>query len=390
MAKINILGVNISLLEKSAVLKKIEQFLLDGKKHYLVTPNPEIILAAQSDEEFFYILNQADLAVPDGVGLKFAAWLCGRNLKRITGADLIKDILKMAEEKKMKAAILNWSGGLSGEKDLERTLKIKYPLLKFSVKNLERKVEPAETDAEIIFVSLGAPWQEKLIYHNLNNWKNVKLAIGVGGGFDFLTGKMKRAPEIMRALGMEWLWRLIKQPWRIKRIFNAVIVFPSVFLKWRFWEPFFYRPNIACLLYKKEGSGYKILLAERRDEAGHWQLPQGGTDGEDLMTAGARELREEIGGDKFKPEIAFKNLYKYKFPKSFSYHFKHGGYKGQKQGLFIAEFFGRDEMIKINFWDHQGWKWVEAENLASEVHPVRREATKKFLGKFKEFIAHNS
>ena len=81
---------------------------------------------------------------------------------------------------------------------------------------------------------MGAPKQEKWIAENLKKMPDVKLAIGVGGSFDFISGKVQRAPEFMRTLGFEWLWRLIIQPWRIKRIFNAVVVFPWLVLKSRF------------------------------------------------------------------------------------------------------------------------------------------------------------
>ncbi len=147
-----------------------------------------------------------------------------------------------------------------------------------------------------------------------------------------------------------------------------------------------YRPNVVCLLYKQDGGQYKILLAERRNDPGHWQLLQGGTDNEDLMTAGARELKEEIDTDKFKGIAVFPNLWKYKFGDSMCRGVlaKYvGGYKGQKQGLFVAEFLGKDKDITINFWDHRGWKWVDADKLVESVYPTRQEATQIFLDKFK-------
>jgi len=395
---LNILGVNVSTLKKKEILDKIKLFLADGKQHHITTPNPEIILEAQKDEELFYILNQADLSIPDGIGLKFAAWAMGGDLERITGADLAQDVLEMAKRQNLKVGVLNWEGGLSNKQDIENILKNKYPGLKFIVEDAKRGSTPSQgveplNEADILFCALGAPYQEKFIYHNLKNFPSVKVAIGVGGAFDFLTGKIKRAPKIMRVIGLEWLWRLFKQPQRIKRIYRAVIVFPLKFIKWCFINPFLYRPNVACILFKKDGKGYKILLAERRDDPGHWQLPQGGTDGEDLMTAGARELREETDTDKFKSIASFPNLWKYKFAKNSS---KSGvpnrlstDYKGQKQGLFIAEFLGEDQNITINFWDHRNWKWADADSLLEEVYPDRRSATKVFLEKFKKLRITN-
>ena len=456
---LNILGINISTLSKKKVLNKIQGFLRDGKSHYIVTPNPEIILKAKHDEELFYILNQADLVIPDGIGLKFASWLMGKNIQRITGADLVCDILKIAENQKLKVGIFNWKNSLSSKKEIEKTLKNKYPKLNFKVFVLEKngnwKLEnaprrkcpwgakktsfchPERNEVElrdplnkseeippfrsalaareqrgsapvgmtnfekfdIALVALGAPYQEKFIYHNLVKSQKSKvksqLSVGIGGSLDFLTNKAKRAPKLMRFIGLEWLWRLIQQPSRLKRIYNATIKFSFYFLRWRFILPFLYRPNVVCMLYKKENNKYKILLAEREDEPGHWQLPQGGTDGETLWQAGARELREEIDCDKFKPIAVFKNLWKYKFSaqekgikgtEKKEKIQKHLGYMGQKQGLFIAKFLGKDSDITINFWDHRDWKWVNSEDFVKETHKCRQGAAKVFLEKFVKLL----
>jgi 8-oxo-dGTP pyrophosphatase MutT (NUDIX family) len=157
-------------------------------------------------------------------------------------------------------------------------------------------------------------------------------------------------------------------------------------LKSRFIYPFRYRPNVACFLYKKEGGKIKILLVERRDVDNHWQIPQGGTDGEDLKTAGGRELFEETGVKNLIVKAVFPSLHKYLFPKKpapYGSKFYKYDYKGQKQGLYIAEFLGDDSEIKINFWDHQAWQWVETDKALDVLDPVRREAFKIYLEKFK-------
>ncbi|MFH1661750.1 MAG: WecB/TagA/CpsF family glycosyltransferase [Candidatus Falkowbacteria bacterium] len=241
MKNIDILGVNIQTLNKKQILQKIEYFLSDGKQYFITTPNPEIILKAQKDKEFLNILNKADLAIPDGIGLKFAGFAMFKNIHRITGADLIKDILQIAKDKIFKVAIANCNNGLSNITDIEKVIKEKYKNLDFIVEDISREIENwkfkienlADFKPDILISTLGAPWQEKFIYSAMPKLSSVKIGIGVGGAFDFLTGKAKRAPKIMRILGLEWLWRLVKQPKRIKRIYNAVIVFPLKFLKWR-------------------------------------------------------------------------------------------------------------------------------------------------------------
>lgn len=401
MKIINILGTNIHKVSKKEVLKKVQEYLKSPKQNYIVTPNPEIILEAQHDEEFFYILNHADLSLPDGIGLKFAAWLLRENLNRITGADLTKEILKLAEEKKYKVGVINWCCGLSTISDIEKVLSRDYPRLNFIVEDIERGEEiksegrVGQFKPDIMFVALGAPYQEKAIFHNLKNIPSVKLALGIGGAFDFISGKVKRAPRIIRKIGFEWLWRLVSQPQdrskRAKRIYNAVIKFPLKVLKWRFIMPWQYRPNVACLLYKREGDRYKILLVERKDEADHWQMPQGGLDGLDIKEAGMKELYEEVGCEKIEFKAVYKKLHQYEFNNGKPRHrgavySRHAGYKGQRQNLLIAEYLGTDEEIKINFWDHSAWKWVDSERLVDEVFEVRKEATKVFYDKFQEFI----
>lgn len=240
MEIVNILGVNVNTFTKKQVLAKIQEFLTGNKQHYIVTPNPEIILRATGhDEELFYILNRADLALPDGFGLKMAAWLLGVNLLRITGADLVKDILKLAEEQGRRVAIFNWCGGLSKTEEIKSALAKKFPRLKAQVEDIGREpphdfAKAIQFSPAIIFLTLGAPYQEKFIFHNLAKLPSVKIGLGVGGAFDFLTGRIKRAPKIFRIIGLEWLWRLYQQPARWKRIYNAVIIFPFKFLVWRF------------------------------------------------------------------------------------------------------------------------------------------------------------
>jgi len=387
--KAKILGVKISLLDKKSILNKIDKFLSDNtnnKAKYIVTPNPEIILKANQDEEFFYILNKADLSIPDGIGLKFAGFLIGKNFKRLTGADLTLDILKKAENTGEKVGILNSYNGLSSSNDIKNALNKKYPRLEFFVSDYKNELNSdiIRFKPDILFVNFGAIKQEKFIYHNRDRFDNLKLAIGVGGAFDFLTGKIKRAPKFMRNLGIEWMWRLIKQPKkRIKRIWNAVFVFSFKIFKWRFIWPFLYRKNVICFLFRKINNKYEVLLVKRVDEKNHWQLPQGGRDGESLSIAGAREAKEELNCSKFKEIATFKNVHKYVIKKI---GIKHSGYKGQSQGVFFAKFTGQDSDIKINFWDHSDWKWVDVDQLVDSVHNVRRESAKKLLDIFNKKI----
>jgi N-acetylglucosaminyldiphosphoundecaprenol N-acetyl-beta-D-mannosaminyltransferase len=234
----NILGINLSSENEKSTLKKVEEFLNSNSFHYVVTPNPEIILRAQIDPDFFQILNCADLSLADGFGLKIAGLFTKQKINRITGSDFSLKILTLAETQHKKVLIINWEKGLSTKEEIETALIKKYPNLDCLVINVPRatNLEPDEQiilnnfAPAIVFSTLGFPYQEKIIFNNKNNWPSVRLALGVGGTFDFISGKAKRAPKIMRQAGLEWLWRLGKQPRRLGRIYQATFVFMSKLL----------------------------------------------------------------------------------------------------------------------------------------------------------------
>ena len=387
---IKILGVKIDKLTGKEVLERVEEFLLSDSQHYIVTLNSEILLEAQKDEEYFHILNNADLSVVDGSGPKFAGLITGNNLERVPGADLTEKILRIAENKKIKIAVLNWDKGLSKKEDIEKALMKKYPDLKFVVENVKRdfadfaKTENLarlrEFEPDILFITLGAPDQEKFIYHNLNKIPSAKLALGVGGSFDFISGKIKRAPLIFQKLGIEWFWRLIMQPWRWRRIYNAVIIFPCKFIKWKFINRFLYRKNVVGFIFNKQN---QVLIVNRVGDIDYWGLPQGGVDsGEGNDNAILREIKEETNISSLDILGKFEDIYKYKWPKNCA----HTGYKGQRQTLYILKFNGEDSEIKLSPWELKDWKWVEIDKLISESDEMRKEAYEIFLEKFRSVV----
>ena len=238
-----ILNVRVDNLERKEILEKISLFLSEEKFHQIATVNPEFVLEAQKDEEFKKVLNNCDLNVADGIGIKLAFWWLRGKLKcRMAGIDLMQEILKIANERKLKIFLAAKSGGLSSfEETKDAILKI-YPSLKIDGENIkchsaldaestlsiygsvDSRFRGNDIEADVIFANFGAPFQEKFL--SSLKCDKIKLAVGVGGSFDYLTGKLKRAPKWMQFFGVEWLWRLILQPKRIKRIFNAVIIFP--------------------------------------------------------------------------------------------------------------------------------------------------------------------
>lgn len=216
--KVNIFGVRVDNVSLDQAVEQVVEWLKGQGKHYIVTPNPEFIMAAQKDLEFKEILNKADLSLPDGAGLKLAADI----VCTVAGVDLMDTLCKASAD-------YGFTIGLLGGKDLvaEKTaecLKKKYLGLKVvfaedggEVDNMGRSLRlPRLPRLDILFVAFGAIKQEKWIAKNLSNLP-IKAAMGVGGAFDYLSGSIPRAPFFMRVLGLEWLFRLILQPWRIKR-----------------------------------------------------------------------------------------------------------------------------------------------------------------------------
>ncbi|MFA4871566.1 MAG: WecB/TagA/CpsF family glycosyltransferase [Patescibacteria group bacterium] len=234
--KINILDVWVDVISLDGVLQKINQWLADNGQYYIVTPNPEFVVAAQKNKEFKDALNGAGLAISDGVGL---IWASGGKLKRVTGVELVEELFKIKNQN-YKFYLLG------GEEGIAAAVKQKYQEANivgaqsggrlntedWLLENNETVINSVNNSgANIILVAFGQVKQEMWMVNNLAKLSNIKVAIGVGGTFDYLSGKIKRAPVWLRRLGFEWLFRLIVQPKRINRIFKAIIVFNWLLIK---------------------------------------------------------------------------------------------------------------------------------------------------------------
>lgn len=219
-----IFGVPIDNLSQSAILHTIEHWLLQDGFHRIATVNPEFLLLAHSHPKFLQALQSADLRIADGVGINFPFWLAGEKLMaRFPGADLLHEILQIAETKGYRVALALYEQGLSNPEKIKTALLERYPKLQVEMLSLR---EPQSSQAAILFCNYGAPLQELYLETFRTRNTNFRLVMGVGGAFDFITGVIPRAPQWMRSFGLEWLWRLLQQPSRFKRIWNAVMVFP--------------------------------------------------------------------------------------------------------------------------------------------------------------------
>lgn len=239
--RVNILGIPIDAVRREEALARAERFLEEPRGHFIATPNPEMLVAASRDVEFRRVLCLADLAIPDGHGLILVSRLRGTSLpERVTGTDFLDDVVGLAA-KKGKTVFL-----LGGEGDTSRAaadaLQKRHPGLKVvgtlsggsagrdssGALRLDQGTDDTIRAAapDILFVALGHGKQEEWITRHLPSLPSVRIAMGVGGAFDFVAGRVRRAPQWLRRSGLEWLWRLIIQPHRIGRIWTAVVVFP--------------------------------------------------------------------------------------------------------------------------------------------------------------------
>lgn len=239
----NILGVRIDGVTREAALSQVASFLASGESHMVFTPNPEMLVDAQKDSYFKEVLNKGDLNLCDGRGLQLVS---KEKIERIPGVEFMMDICGLAQ-KENKSVYLLGSGSDVVVKECQKKLVEQFPHLKIVGTHKGPKitnafdVEKEENEKviddiilsgpDILFVAFGHPKQEKWIYGFLPELPSVKIAMGVGGSFDFISGTVKRAPKIFRSLGVEWLYRLCREPKRIKRIWKATVVFLFLYFK---------------------------------------------------------------------------------------------------------------------------------------------------------------
>jgi N-acetylglucosaminyldiphosphoundecaprenol N-acetyl-beta-D-mannosaminyltransferase len=229
-----VLGVRVDCVDMAAALARIESFVDDGARHVVATVNPEFVMRAHDDKEFARVLEAADLCLADGSGVVWAVRRQGCALATpVTGVDLITPLAAICARRRFRLFLLGAAPGVAD--DLAARLRDQHPDLQ--VASHTGSPDPgsdAETieriDAErpqVLLVAYGAPKQELWIDRVGKRLDGVAVAIGVGGAFDFLTGRVPRAPLWMRRVGMEWLFRLMNQPWRIRRM----AVLPAYALK---------------------------------------------------------------------------------------------------------------------------------------------------------------
>ncbi len=280
---VEILGVHVHTLAHESVMSVIDELLRSPVPRYIVTVNPEFIMAAQSDREFLRILNEADLALADGIGLLWAAsllaepfsiaatknpsarmWWCLRTAalkacmlllfprwlqspirQRVSGSDLVPELVAKYQDRAVRVALIGGRGGTAQQ--AANVLVERYPRahivladpgiecsidsegrLRYDRQQQQRLLERiAAAKPDIVFVGFGQRKQEKWIAESFRHLSGVNIFMGVGGTFDMIAGTTARAPRFFRTRGMEWIWRWMLEPWRAGRMMTATIRFMS-------------------------------------------------------------------------------------------------------------------------------------------------------------------
>lgn len=258
-SRVSIAGVPFDAVSYETALDFIEQSLQSSGQTFVVTPNPEMVVHAQKDPIFKSVLQRASLSIPDGIGIVWAGHFLREKptllgsltrifLKpasvrtvfpdRVTGTDLLEKIVERSQGKPWTIYFLGARDGIA--EMAQQNLLRKYPQASFvgahaGAPGFESEAHQVELINQaapaLLFVAYGSPAQEEWISRNLSKMPSVKMAMGVGGAFDFHAGKARRAPHVMRSLGLEWVWRVLRQPSRIGRIYRATLVFIRHILK---------------------------------------------------------------------------------------------------------------------------------------------------------------
>jgi N-acetylglucosaminyldiphosphoundecaprenol N-acetyl-beta-D-mannosaminyltransferase len=264
--KIDIAGVLVDDVTNQEALNKIKEFVISGTSHYIVTPYSEFIVTASNNSQFKEAVNKADLSLPDGVGILWAGKFLSMPKKnpvvtflnwfgslasivlspnsvrtvfkeQVSGSRIIWDIAKLAEDNKFSLSLV---GGFNGVAEkTAQALKNRYPNLTINLayspagdfdEEVIRKINDSNSD--ILLIAYQPPKQEIWMAENKDRL-NVKVVMGLGGTFDYISGLYQQAPDFMYNLGLEWLWRMITQPKRIKRIWNATVIFSLLTLRYK-------------------------------------------------------------------------------------------------------------------------------------------------------------
>lgn len=221
--RIDVMGVGFDSLTLKESVTEALRLISERRSAYVVTPNPEIVMMCRADGAVMDAVQNADLVLPDGIGVVYGAKILGTPLKqKVPGIDFVQSLMGELSQTGGRAFLLGSKPGVA--EMAAETLRNRYPGLTIcgTQDGYFKDDAPViaainEAKPDLLFVCLGAPKQELWMQHNASKL-NVGIMAGLGGSLDVFAGTVKRAPKLFQKLGLEWFYRLMKEPWRIGRM----------------------------------------------------------------------------------------------------------------------------------------------------------------------------
>lgn len=423
MKIVEIAGINLTSTTRPEVLQKIAERIKNQEKTSVITPYSEFIVAGLRDSYLLELFNNATYSLPDGIGVLWAdkflsqkftvnsyylkileafwqmVWtgasiiLNPKSLyqtfpEKIVGADFFWDLIKLAEQEKFSVYLLGGERGVPAK--AVKLLESKFPnlIIKGSTNKLWNDPTIIQdinlASPDMVFVFFPYRKQERWIFENFPNLKT-NFIIGLGGTLDYAVGEKIQPPRVVRKLGLEWLFRLFTQPYRIKRIWNAFIGLIVALIRHKVFSSQPFRQNAVVVIMNEND---EVLICQRNPKAGaygsgrdgdhqfvnYWQFPQGGVDShEELVEAARREAFEEVG---------LKNLELLKtHVNAFSYLWRNAvrsvianplKFKGQMQSIVYFRFSGNRDEILIDNHEFVSHDWAKLDDLPNRLHYERQ------------------
>lgn len=221
--RIDVLGVGFDNVTMDQAVAEGVRLMNEDGAHYVVTPNPEIVETCREDSEAMEAVRRADMVIADGIGVVYGAKILGTPLKgRVPGIEFAQNLMGRMAESGKSLFLLGAKPGIADQ--AAEKLKVRYPGLQIAGTHDGYFKEDGpvltqiqDSGADVVFVCLGAPKQEKWMLHN-GEATGAHLLVGLGGCLDVFSGNVQRAPEVFQKLGLEWFYRLLKNPSRIGRM----------------------------------------------------------------------------------------------------------------------------------------------------------------------------
>jgi N-acetylglucosaminyldiphosphoundecaprenol N-acetyl-beta-D-mannosaminyltransferase len=422
MDTVDIAGLRLNSVTKKELLTEIEKRIHAGQKTSVITPYSEFLVAGLRDSFFMELLNKATYSIPDGIGILWANLFLSKPLtlksyygkivqafmqmvmtgasillnpktlyrifpEKIVGADFFWDLLAMAESGHFSVYLLGAEGDVP--KKAKTLVEQKYPNLNIVGSSNKMWDDPTIlTDIQIaapdmVFVFFPHRKQERWIFEH-SDTLTTKFIIGLGGTLDYAVGAKTPPPRFIRAAGLEWLFRLITQPSRFRRIWNAFVGLITALVRYKVFSSMPYRRNAVVIIQHADKT---VLVCQRNPEssaygsgregdhrfADYWQFPQGGIDEvENIETGARREAFEEVGLTDLEFLKIHRDAYAYEWRNAVRQLLLNPlKYKGQNQSLVYFTFTGEKDSVKIDNHELVNYQWVEPHRLPDVLHAER-------------------